>query len=65
MGQSTIKLSCNWTYTPKIPVVQSINIESQSVLASSPTLNYTEKEADPNLEVHTQMKEKSWEYTWK
>ncbi len=47
-----------------VPLTHTINLEPQSILAGSPTLKYTNKEASTEVEVLTKHKQDAWEHTW-
>ena len=47
-----------------VPLTHTINLEPQSILAGSPTLKYTDKEASKEVEVLTKPKQDAWEHTW-
>ena len=47
-----------------VPLTHTINLEPQSILAGSPTLRYTDKDASKEFEVLTKHKQDAWEHTW-
>ena len=47
-----------------VPLTHTINLEPQSILAGSPTLKYTDKDASKEFEVLTKHKQNAWEHSW-
>lgn len=47
-----------------VPLTHTINLEPQSILAGSPTLKYTDKDASKEFEVLTKHKQDAWEHSW-